>query len=307
MKCIVTGGAGFIGSNLALYLEQEAHEVIVIDDFSSGHADNLKNFKGEVIEADVAGFNFASRFKTCDAVFHQAAITDTTVTDEKKMFRANVDGFRNLLDFASHLGARVVYASSAAVYGKGPSPMRESQTAAPANCYGVSKAKMDEVAREAAGIKKVPALVGLRYFNVFGPNEMYKGHAASMIHQLARQMRSGKRPRIFKYGEQKRDFVYVKDVLRANLLAYASGKSGIVNVGTGKATSFNDVVRILNEALGTSNAPDYFDNPYAFYQDHTEADLSLAEALIGYRPQYTTEEGIRDYLADTRTAKSKNQ
>ena len=307
MKVLVTGGAGFIGSNLALHLENESHAVTVLDDFSSGHESNLRGFKGEVVRADVADFDFASKFKKLDAVFHQAAITDTTVTDENRMFRANVEGFQNLLEFAAQSGAKVVYASSAAVYGKGPSPMRESQSPAPTNCYGTSKARMDEMVQSVIREKKVPLIVGLRYFNVFGPREEYKGSASSMIYQLAQQMKSGKRPRIFKHGEQKRDFVYVKDVVRANLLAIASGKSGVVNIGTGRATTFNEVIETLNQILGLSFEADYFDNPYSFYQDHTEADLSLSEKLLGYRPKYTTQEGMRDYLGHPSTARSKNR
>lgn len=307
MKCLVTGGAGFIGSNLALHLQKEGHEVSVLDDFSSGHENNLKGFRGEVIRADVATFDLSSKLKTVDAVFHQAAITDTTVTDEAKMFHANVDGFRNVLDFAATVGAKVVYASSAAVYGKGPSPMKESQELSPTNCYGVSKARMDEMAQKVIRNGGIPSIVGLRYFNVFGPREEYKGPAASMIYQLAQQMKSGKRPRIFRDGEQKRDFVYVKDVIHANLLAFQSGKSGVVNIGTGKATTFNAVVETLNQLLGQSSPPDYFDNPYAFYQDYTEADLTQSALLIGYCPQYTTQEGMKDYLGHPSAARTQNR
>lgn len=307
MKVLVTGGAGFIGSHLAVHLENEGHSVVVLDDFSSGHENNLKGFRGEVIRADIATCPLSSTFKSFEVIFHQAAITDTTVSDEDRMFHANVGGFENILEFAAKVGAKVVYASSAAVYGKGPSPMKESQQALPTNCYGVSKARMDEIAQKAIRENKIPLLVGLRYFNVFGPHETYKGNAASMVCQLAQQMKSGKRPRIFKYGEQKRDFVYVKDVLHANLLALQSGKSAIVNIGTGRATTFNEVIEILNRALGTCYEPDYFDNPYSFYQDHTEADLTLAKSFLGYEPQYTTQEGIRDYLAHPSAAHTKNR
>ncbi|MBI4436356.1 MAG: ADP-glyceromanno-heptose 6-epimerase [Candidatus Omnitrophica bacterium] len=307
MKFLVTGGAGFIGSNLTLHLEKEGHGVTVLDDFSSGQENNLKGFKGEVIRADIATFNLSSKFKKLDAIFHEAAITDTTITDEKKMFHTNVDGFQNVLDLASRIHAKVVYASSAAVYGKGPSPMKESQKSAPTNCYGASKAKMDEIAQEAMKGGKISSIIGLRYFNVFGPREEYKGSAASMIYQLAQQMKGGRRPRVFKYGEQRRDFVYVKDVMLANLLAFQSGKSGIANIGTGRATSFNEVIETLNRALGFSYGPDYFDNPYSFYQEHTEADLSFAKQLLGYHPHYTTQEGIKDYLGHPSAAHSKSR
>jgi len=156
--------------------------------------------------------------------------------------------------------------------------------------------KMDEVTESFLKDQPQIHVVGLRYFNVFGPREDFKGSATSMVTKLTNQMRSGKRPRIFKYGEQRRDFVYVKDAVRANLLALEAPKSGIVNIGTGQATTFNEVIRILNRVLGASFEPDYFDNPYSFYQDETQADLTLAKQSINYQPQFTTEEGIRDYL-----------
>ena len=134
-------------------------------------------------------------------------------------------------------------------------------------------------------------------FNVFGPREQYKGKMASMVWQLAQQMLSGKRPRIFKWGEQRRDQVYVKDVIRANLLALESKGNGIVNIGTGNAISFNHIIEVLNKVLGTNYAPEYFDNPYiGFYQEHTEADLTLAERLLGYRPRWSFEEAVKDYI-----------
>ena len=295
MKVLVTGGAGFIGSNLALALEAKGAAVTVLDNYVTGNDANLKGLKGERVRGDCADFPL-SKFGKLDAILHQAAITDTTEMDEKKMFRANVESHENVLRYAAKIGARVVYASSAAVYGKGPSPMKESQTLEPANVYGVSKMKMDELTQRFLKDQPQVHLVGLRYFNVFGPREEFKKSATSMVTQLANQIRLGKRPRIFKHGEQKRDFVYVKDAVRANLSALESSKSGIVNIGTGKATTFNEVIKVLNQVLGTSYEPDYFDNPYSFYQNETEADLALAKKLIGYQPQFTTEEGIQDYL-----------
>ena len=295
MKVLVTGGAGFIGSNLALALEVKGAAVVVLDNYLTGNDANLKAFKGERVRGDAADFSL-SKFGKLDAILHQAAITDTTEMDQGKMFRANVTSHENVLRYAAKVGLRVVYASSAAVYGKGKSPMRESQKPEPANVYGVSKLKMDELTERFLKDQPQVTAVGLRYFNVFGPREEFKASATSMVTQLANQIRSGKRPRVFKYGEQKRDFVYVKDVVRANLLAMEAKQSGIVNVGTGRATTFNEVILALNRVFGTSLEPDYFDNPYSFYQDNTEADLTLAQKRIGYRPEFTTEEGIRDYL-----------
>ncbi len=140
-------------------------------------------------------------------------------------------------------------------------------------------------------------VVGLRYCNVYGPGEAHKGKRASMIFQLARQMRE-KDPRLFKFGEQKRDYIYVKDVVTANLKAAEAGESGVVNCGSGAATTFNALVEILNRNLGTERRPEYIDNPYeAAYQNHTECDMAQAKRLIGFVPEYDIEKGIADYAS----------
>ena len=174
--------------------------------------------------------------------------------------------------------------------------MKEDQELTPENVYGFSKVIMDRVAAEF--VKKHPdmILVGLRYFNVYGPGESGKEKAASMVYQLYLQMKAGKRPRIFKYGEQMRDFVYVKDIIRANLNALDSGKSCVVNIGTGHPENFNKVIDCLNSVMKLDLAPDYFDNPYSFYQNKTHADLRRAKAYINYKPQWNLERGVADYM-----------
>ncbi|MCX5783468.1 MAG: NAD-dependent epimerase/dehydratase family protein, partial [Elusimicrobia bacterium] len=214
MRYLVTGGAGFIGSNIALELEKLGAQATILDDFSSGNFKTIAGFKGDVIAQSICEpLPFIK--EKFDAIFHQAAITDTTVADQKKMMEVNVEGFKNILYFALETGvSRVVYASSAGVYGNLPCPMRETDAPAPENIYGFSKAVMDNVAQVFAKEHKNITLVGLRYFNVYGPGESYKGKAASMIYQLYLQMKAGKNPRVFKHGEQERDFIYVKDVVR---------------------------------------------------------------------------------------------
>jgi ADP-L-glycero-D-manno-heptose 6-epimerase len=215
------------------------------------------------------------------------------------MMEVNVDGFRNVLEFALKAGVkRVVYASSAGVYGNGRCPMREEQAPTPENVYGFSKAIMDNVAREFAALHKDVTLVGLRYFNVYGPREYYKGHAASMMFQLYNQMKAGKRPRIFKFGEQVRDFVYIKDIVRGNLNALEAENSCVCNLASGKPGNFNEIVEALNKAMGLDLAPEYFDNPYAFYQNKTQADLRQARAMLNYRPEWGLADGIADYVKE---------
>jgi ADP-L-glycero-D-manno-heptose 6-epimerase len=304
-KYLVTGGAGFIGSNLAFALEGERKaRVTVLDNFSSGDYRTLLGFGGEVITGDILSDAWFGRAGKADAVFHQAALVDTTVADQRAMMAANVEGFRNVLEYALQAGVkRVVYASSAAVYGNSACPMREDQATTPENVYGFSKAVMDNVAREFSAAHKDMTIVGLRYFNVYGPGEYYKGKMASMIFQLYNQMKAGKRPRIFKFGEQLRDFVYVKDVVRGNLNALDAKDSCVCNLASGKPGSFNEVIEALNKALGKDLAPDYFDNPYGFYQNKTQADLRQAKARLNYRSEWGLADGIADYAGILQKAK----
>lgn len=297
-KYLVTGGAGFIGSNIAFALEKERKaRVVVLDNFSSGNYRNLLGFGGDVIADDILSRDWFAKAGKVDGILHQAAVVDTTETDQRKMMAVNVDGFRNVLDYALEYGVkRVVYASSAAVYGNSPCPMHEGQTPTPENVYGFSKAIMDNVAREFAAAHKDMTVVGLRYFNVYGPREYYKGKMASMVFQLYNQLKAGKRPRIFKFGEQMRDFVYVKDLVRGNLNALDAEKSCVCNLATGKPGNFNEVIEAINKALGLNLAPEYFDNPYGFYQNKTQADLRQAKALLNYRPEWSLADGIADYM-----------
>jgi len=306
-SALITGGAGFIGSNLALELERRYPDIriTIVDDFRSGEFSNLIGFRGDLVAENIASFDLLDRFQPGEfqVVFHLASITDTTVTDARQMIWSNVEGFRRVTELARCSGIPIIYASSAAVYGVCRSGrMREDQAVRPANVYAFSKALLENLAGRYNDAKCDFRLVGLRYFNVYGPGEAHKRAAASMIYQLAAQMRAGKRPRIFKHGEQVRDFVYVNDVVEATILAAEAHGSGVYNVGSGRATSFNEIIALLNKAMGTDYDPDYFDNPYPFYQPHTEADVSLAQAELGYVPKYPIDRGVGEYakqLLDT--------
>jgi len=297
-KYLVTGGAGFIGSNIAKTLEAQGHEVTVLDDFAkNGNFKNLIGFKGDVITADL--FEQVPADMYFDAIFHEAAITDTTVMDQKAMMQQNVEAFKNLLQFAAENEIKkVIYASSAATYGNGPVPNVETQSTHPENVYGFSKAIMDNVARQFATENHDMTIIGLRYFNVYGPGEYYKGKMASMIYQLYLQMKEGKRPRVFKMGEQQRDFVYVKDIVKINLCALNNGKeTGVYNAATCIPRNFNEIIACLNKEMGTNLEPEYFDNPYkAFFQVKTQADITKSTEKLGYTPDYTLETGIADYV-----------
>jgi len=300
---IVTGGAGFIGSNLTLALQERFPNarLTVIDDFRSGNFKNLIGYRGDFVARNLATLDWPEQFGDpaaagFDAIFHLASITDTTNHDQFEQTHDNVESFRRILRFAKPNKTRIIYASSASTYGPAKEASVESNGAAPANIYAFSKAIMDNIATREAREYPDWKIVGLRYFNVYGPREAHKGVPASMVYHLAQQMKAGQRPRIFKHGEQQRDFVYVKDVVEGSIRGLEAAESGIFNLGSGRARSFNELIEVLNKSLGTNFPPDYIDNPHAHYQNFTQADLSRARQGLGYEPRFSLEQGVTDYM-----------
>ena len=303
LNLIVTGAAGFIGSNLTFALQEKFPDarLTVIDDFRSGNFTNLAGYRGDFVAQNLARLDWREQFGDptaagFDAIFHLASITDTTNHDQFEQVHDNVESFRRLLNFARPTKTRIIYASSASTYGAVTQASVESNGAAPANAYSFSKVIMDNIARRAAAESTDWIIIGLRYFNVYGPREAHKGVPASMVYHLARQMKAGQRPRIFKHGEQKRDFVYVKDAVEGSIRAFGAQTSGIYNLGSGQARSFNELVDILNKCLRTNLQSDYIDNPHAHYQNFTQADLTNVRSALGYEPRFPLEDGVRDYI-----------
>jgi ADP-L-glycero-D-manno-heptose 6-epimerase len=295
---LITGGAGFIGSNLALHIQEQYPNarVVVFDAFALGHFKNLRGFKGEVIAGDISNPLDLARLGDYkfDYILHQAAISDTTVTDQRRVVQVNANAFTDILKIAQKCGAKVVYASSAGVYGNSAAPNKTGAGEAPENVYGFSKLAMDNIAARFARYSDM-TIVGLRYFNVYGPREVYKGKTASMILQLGLQILSGKRPQLFKWGEQKRDFVYIDDVVQANIKALNVIKSGVYNVGSGVAREYNEIFGALTKTLKIEVEVEHIDNPWGFFQNHTQADISATKADLGYEPRFTLEQGIEAY------------
>jgi ADP-L-glycero-D-manno-heptose 6-epimerase len=236
-----------------------------------------------------------------DVVLHQAALGSVprSIKDPATTIGVNVFGFTNILHSAVENGVkRFVFASSSSVYGDEKSlPKVEEKTGTALSPYAISKQSNETIALNFAAIYGIE-VIGLRYFNVYGPGEYYKGKMASMVYQLYKQMKEGKRPRVFKYGEQQRDFVYVKDIVKINLCALNNGKeTGVYNAATGIARDYNTIINCLNKELGTNLEPEYIDNPYPFFQLKTQADMTLAKEKLGYEPDYSLEAGIADYVA----------
>lgn len=311
---LITGGAGFIGSNLAFYLQENypLSKIIIFDCFrteellsngnlaSFGHYKNLVGFEGEIIcgniniESDLSlleDFNF-------DYIFHQAAISDTRVYDQSLIMKTNINSFYLLLEIAKKNNSTMIYASSAATYGNASSPQTEGHES-PENPYGFSKLMMDKIAYKFSIQNPDMTIVGLRYFNVYGPREFYKAKTSSMVIQLGHQILSKNSPRLFD-GSDKiyRDFIYIDDVVQANINACTPKKNGVYNVGTGIPRSFQDIADILQKELGTSFKIQYFANPYAGYQVHTQANLDAANEFINFFPKVSLEKGISSYIPE---------
>jgi len=306
MEVLITGGAGFIGSNVAKMLEEKGVTVYILDDFSAGNFKNIVDLNCEVICADVLDREIYKKLPQVDAVIHEAAITDTTLDDPRKMMMVNFTGFINILNFCLKRKIKLVYASSAGTYGNGKIPMEEEQPLNPLNYYAYSKYLCDRKVMQIKGSKDLPPIIGLRYFNVYGEGEAHKGKASSMIYQLYLQMKRDLPPRLFKYGEQKRVFIYIRDVALATTKALEVDETTILNVGTGQPRSFNEVVSIINSTLGKQLSPDYFDNPYEeVYQSFTQADVRRAEKILKFTAHYSLEEGIKTYLNLLQKSKEK--
>ena len=310
---LITGGAGFIGSNLAFYFQENYpnSKVIVFDCFrnevflsngnlsSFGHYKNLLGFNGDIICGDIRSIddlNLLQEYKF-DYIFHFAAISDTRVYDQEIIMKSNVNSFYNILKIAKRDKATIVYASSAAVYGSLSAPQTIGKEN-PENPYGYSKYVMDKIALNFLKSNKNMFISGIRFFNVYGPKEFYKDKTASMVIQLGHQILNGNAPRLFE-GSKKifRDFIYIEDAIQVIVKACSSKQNGLYNAGTGIPRSFQDISDILQKELKTSIGNEYFPNPFNGYQMNTKADISKTKEL-GYRPMFTLEEGIKNYLPE---------
>ena len=307
---IVTGGAGFIGSNLVRALNRAGHsDILVVDDLRDAHKIlNLSDCRiaeyldmHEFATRIAAGQDFAPKL---EAIFHQGACTDTTEWNGLLMMRTNYDFSRHVLRYATERRVPLVYASSASVYGAGRDFRVSEDCERPINVYAFSKLMFDRHVRQMTATFRSP-VVGLRYFNVYGPGEAHKGKMASVIHHFREQLKAGDEIRLFTGsdgygdGEQARDFIHVDDVVAVNIWAgQQAARSGIFNLGTGQARSFNDVARAVLKWHGRGRI-EYIPFPEHLkdsYQSYTQADLTGLRAAGLGAPFIPIEEGVPRYL-----------
>ncbi len=298
-KVVVTGGAGFIGSHLAEELANRGHHVIVLDDLSTGKLENIETFVNrdnvEFVQGSITELPVLQRLvQGAEYVFHQAAIPSVprSIEDPVATHQVNATGTLNVLLAARDNAVRkVVYASSCAVYGDSPDlPSREDTPPRPLSPYAVTKLAGEyycRVFQEVYGL----STVSLRYFNVFGPRQDPTSDYAAVIPRFIARVSAGQPPIIFGDGEQTRDFVFVKDVVEANILAAESGASGLYNVGTGQAVSINQLASLIVN-ISKKDLKPIHQEPRPGDIRHSLADIAESRNC-GYDPECELEEGLR--------------
>jgi UDP-glucose 4-epimerase len=302
-KMAVTGGAGFIGSNLAEFLVGRGCDVVLVDNFSNGKEANLSSWvdaaggRVQVVRSDI---NDTARlrevFRGVRWVFHQAAIPSVprSIADPQASNQANIDGTLSVLVAARDVKAqRVVVASSSSIYGDDPGlPKVETRLGRPLSPYALTKIVCEEYCRLFHTVFGLETAC-LRYFNVFGPRQDPKSEYAAVVPRFATRLLAGKRPTIYGDGEQSRDFTFVANVLEANWLAasHPAAAGEVFNNGCGQQTSLNELVRTMNRILGTKLEPSYEPGRKGDVR-HSVADISKARNMLGYSPAVSLEAGL---------------
>lgn len=294
-KIIVTGGAGFIGSNLTDALIEKGHDVLIIDNLTTGKKENI-NPRAEFFEVDLRNYDeIHPIFKGVDFVFHEAALPRIPLSIEKPQESndINIKGTLNALVAAKFFGVKkFIYAASSSALGSNNSiPMKEDSQCHPLNPYALQKYVGELYCKIFSNIYKLPT-VSLRYFNVYGPRQPREGSYVPVIGIFLTQKKKGEKLTITGDGKQTRDFTHVFDVVRANILTMESDKVGegeVINIGGGKNYSINKIAEMVGgEAIHISERPGEMRD--------TLADITKARTLLGWQPEITLEEGIKKLL-----------
>ena len=308
MKYIVTGGAGFIGSHIVEALAG-SHDVVVIDNFSSGKPENLEGFPGSVrcITGSINDLPLLKEaFTGAEGIFHLGAIASVarSVDDPIATHQTNLTGTLHVLLAARDCGVKkVVFSSSSAVYGDEPTlPKREEMTPAPLSPYAVSKLAGEyycKVFSELFGMKTV----SLRYFNVFGPRQDPQSEYAAVIPKFITRLLSHQAPLIFGDGKQTRDFVYVKDVVQANLLAMQGTRTGTFNIGSGQKIDLTTLAGDIGRIMEVHYPPVYGEPRPGDIRDSV-ADITAVKKALGYKAAYSLDTALAETIRWFRDRKS---
>ena len=299
MNFAVTGGAGFIGSHIVKRLVGEGHDVTVVDNLSRGAMSSLEDVLDQIdfVRMDICEYDRLKKIlRDMDGIFHQAALAyiPSSYENEDEYRRVNVTGTENVFRIGMGHGVRIVYASSSTVYGNGHgAPIKEDSSRRPLNPYGMTKLEAEFAAERYT--QKGAQVISLRYFNVvgLGRKQAYSG----VIPRFLDRLKEGRSPIIYGDGLQIKDFVFVHDVVLANLVAMASKiRHGFFNIGSSRSISITDLARMMIEISGRKLKPEYHD-PRPGDAKMSVADVSKAAKLLGWRPSTAMEEGLRSLLA----------
>lgn len=304
MKCLVTGGAGFIGSNLAKRLLEAGHEVTIYDNFTTGHENNIKDLgAAKLIRANISQFDRYPEVRRMDVIFHIGMPSTMMLyrNDSVGTMYEACQGMHRILEVCRETGAKLIFASSSSVYNDLDLPHHEEREILVKDFYTEARIFMERMAKLYSDLYGMHS-IGFRFFAVYGPREEAKKGYANMVSQFLWSIMKGESPRIFGDGSQTRDFTYVDDVTRILMEAATKqfDQTEIFNIGTAHNYTFNDIVRVINEELGTNVPPVYVENPIKNYVHSLLADTTKLHR--NFRPaEVELREGIRRLIAYYRT------
>ena len=307
-KVVVTGGAGFIGSHLGEELARRDYHVTILDDLSTGKIKNIEPFlrkeSVEFIQGSIANLPLLQKlFRGVEYVFHEAAIPSVPRSIENPLIshEVNITGTLNVLLAARDNGIKkVIYASSSSVYGDTPIlPKEEDMPPNPQSPYAVTKLAGEYYCQVFQKVYGLPTIY-LRYFNVYGPRQDPDSQYAAVIPRFITRASQGESPIIFGDGEQTRDFIFVKDVVEANILAAKSNGTGTFNIGKGEKTSINQMAELTIKLVGNNVEPIH-EEPRPGDIMHSLADISKAREELGYNPRYDLEQALKETISGIRT------
>ncbi|MFP3318273.1 MAG: NAD-dependent epimerase/dehydratase family protein [Thermoplasmata archaeon] len=295
-KYLVTGGAGFIGSNLVHRLVEKGEEVIVVDSLHTGSKNLISDLDVKFYHMKVDEFYRNGEWRGIDGIFHLGKPSSSPMYKEnREKFLESINGTLAVLEIAKELGVKLVTASSSSLYNGLDPPHREDMIIKPTDFYTEARLMEERLAKvyqDLYGLK----WAAMRFFSVYGPREEYKKNYANLISQFIWSYMKNEPPLIYGDGSQKRDFIFVNDVVNALLLAMEKEVNGIFNVGTGKSYSLNDVISIIKKKMGKEINPRYIENPVKNYVMVTLADTSKSRKILGFEAKENIEEGIQKTL-----------